>query len=117
MKFNRLTKRENQIMEVFWNSEKPLSSYEISNEAPELSKSTIQTSLRNLCSAGFIQVAGVSLNKKALTREYAPAISQAEYLLDQLGDEASLQFALHYIEDKANPEDLDKLQEAINAKR
>lgn len=56
MKVTRLTKRETDIMEIFWRSEKPLSSNDIHSLAPEISINTIQPNLRKLNERGYIEV-------------------------------------------------------------
>ena len=78
MKVTRLTKRETDIMEIFWRSEKPLSSNDIHSLAPEISINTIQPNLRKLNERGYIEVAGVGFTRNSITREYQPLITQAE---------------------------------------
>ena len=72
MKVTRLTKRETDIMEIFWRSEKPLSSNDIHSLAPEISINTIQPNLRKLNERGYIEVAGVGFTRNSITREYQP---------------------------------------------
>ncbi|MFR2886389.1 MAG: BlaI/MecI/CopY family transcriptional regulator [Merdibacter sp.] len=78
MKVTRLTKREADIMEIFWRSEKPLSSNDIHSLAPEISINTIQPNLRKLNEKGYIEVAGVGFTRNSITREYQPLITQAD---------------------------------------
>ncbi len=48
MKPLNLTKRERQIMNIFWNSDKPLSANDIAVQQQDLSKNTIQAVVRKL---------------------------------------------------------------------
>ena len=73
MKVTRLTKREADIMEIFWRSDKPLSSNDIHSLAPEISINTIQPNLRKLNEKGYIEVAGVGFTRNSITREYQPS--------------------------------------------
>ena len=65
MKVTRLTKREADIMEIFWRSEKPLSSNDIHSLAPEISINTIQPNLRKLNEKGYIEVKVVPVRRTA----------------------------------------------------
>ena len=79
MATKHLTVRENEIMEIFWHSDKPLSANDVYNVQPELSKNTIQAVLRKLLKMNYLEVAGIGYNKNSLTREFKASISQSQY--------------------------------------
>ena len=116
MKVTRLTKREADIMEIFWKSDKPLSSNDIHSLAPEISINTIQPNLRKLNERGYIEVAGVGFTRNSITREYQPLISQAEYLSAFLDEKTAYELAVSYIEKCDDPQRLEELRKLLNSK-
>lgn len=116
MKVTRLTKREADIMEIFWRSDKPLSSNDIHSLAPEISINTIQLNLRKLNEKGYIEVAGVGFTKNSITREYQPLISQAEYLSAFLDEKTAYELAVSYIKNCDDPQRIDELRKLLNSK-
>lgn len=117
MKVSHLTKRENEIMEIFWRSEKPLSSNDICLEAPHISKNTVQAVIRKLLSMNFIEIAGLGYNKNALTREFSPCISQAEYFDNFLVRDTSFELAANFIRRTEDINELEQLEELIRERK
>ncbi len=113
MESTGLTKREFQIMNVLWNSTEPLSAHDVSVAAPELSRNTIQIVLKKLQEIGFVQVAGFTYHKNALTRTFVPAVSQADYTEKSLSKETAFQIAKNFIKSSAHPEELMDLKNLI----
>lgn len=112
----QLTKREGQIMNVLWNSQEPLSAHDILVAQPDLSRNTIQIVLKKLQSLGFIEVAGFSYNKNALTRTFKPVIAQSEYISRTLARKTSFELAKLFIE-KSSRQELEILMDLIERKR
>ncbi len=117
MKVSHLTKRENEIMEIFWQSNKPLSSNDICLEAPHISKNTVQAVIRKLLSMKFIEIAGLGYNKNALTREFSPCISQAEYFDNFLVRDTSYELAANFIRHAKDIEILEKIEALIQERK
>lgn len=117
MKVSHLTKRENEIMEIFWQSNKPLSSNDICLEAPYISKNTVQAVIRKLLSMKFIEIAGLGYNKNALTREFSPCISQAEYFDNFLVRDTSYELAANFIRHAKDIETLEKIEALIQERK
>lgn len=117
MEQNGLTKRESQIMNILWNSEQPISAHEILLASPELSRNTIQIVLKKLQTLGFIEVAGFSYHKNALTRTFKPIISQSQYIAQSLADNASYELAMNFIRQTEDSAILDELEKLIQEKR
>ena len=117
MKVSHLTKRENEIMEIFWQSEKPLSSNDICLEAPHISKNTVQAVIRKLLSMNFIEIAGLGYNKNALTREFSSCISQAEYFDNFLVRDTSFELAANFIRRTEDINELEQLEELIRERK
>ncbi|MCF0245247.1 MAG: BlaI/MecI/CopY family transcriptional regulator [Ileibacterium sp.] len=114
MKKSGLTKRETQIMNVLWNSDVPLSSNDILQKEPELSRNTIQIVLKKLTQIGFIEIAGFGYNKNALTRTFRPIVSQEEYLWESLSDDTMERLAESCVLRTSSTEFLRKLDGMIH---
>ena len=71
MKTKPLTKKEEEIMRVFWEQPGPLGLVSLSRVLPEYNLNTMQVVLRKLKNTGFIKPVGVEDNGKTGTRTYA----------------------------------------------
>lgn len=117
MKETGLTKRETQIMNVLWQSDQPLSAFDILTASPDLSRNTIQIVLKKLQTIGFIEVAGFGYHKNALTRTFRPIISQTEYMGETLSRSTSLEITKSFIQSVDDCQTLDELEELIKTRR
>lgn len=113
---NGLTRRESQIMTILWNSERPLSAAEVVAIAPELSKNTIQIVLKKLLTLGYVEVAGFTYSKNALTRTFKPIIEQSEYLIGTLSEKTAHEVAKAYVAKAENAEELEELAQLVQAR-
>lgn len=117
MKFDTLTKKEFDLMTVFWNTDEPLSLNDISKDNEDLNRNTVQVLLKKLLSQDFIEVAAIGYSNTVLTRKYVAKVTQAQYLSQTLSDKASLQIALDYIKKVATPSDIEKIEKTIEKRK
>lgn len=76
-----LSDAEFTIMEIIWNAEEPVGSYEISKNST-LIQSHIQYSLRALLNKKLIRIIGEESNARNRTRRvYEATISKADYIV------------------------------------
>lgn len=113
MKIEPLTKKEQEIMDVLWNSEESMSTNDIKLAAPELVSCTIQQIVQKLLKKKYIEISGIGYTKNVLTRKYSPIFSQAEYLRSLATEKSCLQFVTSYIEDSNSAETLHTLENMI----
>ncbi len=73
-----LSKRELDVMKIFWQSGKPLTASEIVNIS-NISISTVHTVLNKLQSKNAIEVDEIIFSGKVLCRSYRPTISAKNY--------------------------------------
>ena len=106
MKPLNLTKRERQIMNIFWNSDKPLSANDIAVQQQDLSKNTIQAVVRKLKNHDLLKVADIGYSGTVLTRLYSPNVTQEDFLAAELSDQSLLNLITNFIE--TNKEQLRK---------
>lgn len=79
-----ITKRERDVLEVLWASDKPLLASDIPQINTSLSISTVQLALRNLLSKKVIEVAGIVHSGTVLSRSYRPLISKEDFISNEI---------------------------------
>lgn len=65
----------------------------------------------------FIEIAGLGYNKNALTREFSPCISQAEYFDNFLVRDTSYELAANFIRHAKDIETLEKIEALIQERK
>jgi len=102
-----LSKKEEKVMKILWESNKPLSAKEIASEINcDWADKSIQGIIRKLESKNAIEVADIVKVYKSNARLFKPTISSDEY--------AVMQFERYYNSDKKIPFILSALVENKN---
>ncbi len=78
----KITNREKDVLEILWNSEKPLLASDITKLDPSLSISSVQLALRNLLLKDIIEVADIVYSGTVLSRNYRPILSREDFLIN-----------------------------------
>ena len=113
-----LTKKENAVMQILWEKDKPMSAHDIVEASEgELNIHTVQQVLRKMLNAGHIEMAGVGQTLKSLTRLYRPVLSQAEYYCGHLSDKTLEKITVEYINSIDNLEEALAFSKAIEEKK
>ena len=86
MSTKRLSNREYDIMQILWNSTKPMLASDILKADANMNINTVQSTLRNLLARNLVCVANIITSGKVLARTYAPIVSADEYILSELCD-------------------------------
>lgn len=81
-----LTEREYEIMEILWQSKKPMLASDIMEAAENTSGNSVHKILNKLMEKGLVKVAGNVKVVKSQSRLYAPAVSAVEYIAIQSGE-------------------------------
>ena len=113
MKPLNLTKRERQIMNIFWNSDKPLSANDIAVQQQDLSKNTIQAVVRKQKNHDLLKVADIGYSGTVLTRLYSPNVTQEDFLAAELSDQSLLNLITNFIETNKDIDTLNNLEKMI----
>lgn len=117
MKPLNLTKRERQIMNIFWNSDKPLSANDIAVQQQDLSKNTIQAVVRKLKNHDLLKVADIGYSGTVLTRLYSPNVTQEDFLAAELSDQSLLNLITNFIEINKDIDTLNNLEKMITERQ
>ncbi len=117
MKLKLLTKRQNEVMSVLWNSDSALSANQICDIDESLNMNTVQQVLRVLLKMKYIKVSDIGYSNTVLTRLYSPVITRSEYLQFLLGDISAFEITSSLIDQNSNLEELKQLEDLIEKKR
>lgn len=82
----KLTKKQLEVMKIFWAAQNPLSASEIAELYPSLNLNTVRSAISFLLKNEYIKTEDVILNKRALTRTYSAVISADEYVAENFSD-------------------------------
>lgn len=80
----KLSGRELDVMNVLWESKKPLTAKEISENAPCLSINTVRVVVKGLLKKEFIKVSAIVRSGTVLTQSYEPVLDAQEYMVNQM---------------------------------
>lgn len=126
-----LSKKEKELMDIFWNADEPLARSEILERAEEKKCSwkpnSVHILLNSLLDKKAIQVAGFYLNSRKLGRTFEAAITREEYAVMQVelaatqakaeGVTAPERMMAALIDDNANKATLDEMSRMIEEKK
>ena len=124
-RYFRLTKSENEIMELMWKEGHPLSRSEIIDLTPERTwkPSSIHILLNSMLEKNAIEVAGFVQSTKNYARTFVPCVSSDDYAIMQIKN--SPVFSQHsvpnllsaLVEDVTMPAILDQLEEIVKTRK
>lgn len=104
-----MSKKELELMEIFWKAEEPLARAEILERAEEAhctwKPTSIHILLNSLLNKGAVRVTGFYLNSRKLGRTFEAAITRRGYAVMQVS------LALHGAEDLAGMSEKSVMQE------
>lgn len=110
------SKKELEVMEVLWNSDKPLAVSGIVDKNPSLNRNTLNIVLKKLNDAGYIYLAEYAKTRTVTARAYRPAMSREECIARELGDFDTSKLSLSMIKnflDSAEKEEKDTFIEEL----
>lgn len=91
------SKKELEVMEVLWNSDKPLAVSGIVEADPSLNRNTLNIVLKKLHDAGYIYLAEYAKTRTVTARAYRPAMSREECIARELGEFDGKKLALSMV--------------------
>ncbi|WP_127849892.1 BlaI/MecI/CopY family transcriptional regulator [Lacticaseibacillus hulanensis] len=112
----KLTRREEDILHVLWDSDKVMSARDVANET-DISMNTVQSVMRKLLKGGYIKTASIGYSGTVLTREYVANITEQDYYATLISKPALKALAAAFINKDAAGDDLDELSKLIETKK
>lgn len=123
-KLPELSSKEETVMSVLWNVDRPLTALEVSKEDERLNLSTVKQVLQKLLKKGYIEVAGIVHSGTSIARNYNFLISAEEYAADRLQamrmttfNFSTLNFVNHLIKQEESDAILKEMEEIIKNKK
>lgn len=113
----KLTKKENEIMEIIWNMEKPLTAAEIQTKT-DMSIYSVQQVLLRLLTKKFVSVVGIKQNKKAFARQYEAIISEADYISAFINNpKTEIELASNLINKSTDLQTIEQLEKLLETRK
>lgn len=112
-----LTKREQDVIDVFWDADEALSASGVVALNSQLSKNTVQAVIKKLLKYQLLKIEDVGYSGTVLTRLYSPTISREEWLASNLSDQSLKLIASQFIEKSDNTEVLDQMSRLIESRK
>lgn len=117
----KLTKKQEEVMNVLWESEKPMIASEILKMRDDFNINTVQSTLRTLVKKKYVEIAEIVYSGTVLTRSYKPLIKREDFTSDiEIGIKNMLRkenlFA-HYVNELDDLDTILKLDEILQNKK
>lgn len=120
-----LTKCEEEIMSLLWQTDEPLTSSEIVEKSVNKTwkKSYINVLINSLLKKGMIKVVGIKQSKTNYARTFAPGMSKNAYAIKQITTKSCLSedeipnLFLALLDEVKNIDTLDEIEAMINKYR
>lgn len=109
----KFTKKEHEILDVFWRLEKPLSAKDVTENNPKLNKSTVAVLVRKLHEKGYLKVDSIQKVSKTYAQYYVPTISKEEYITKDFTKATFKNLVTNFIKKEDNPNELKELSKLI----
>ena len=111
-----LTKRESDVMEIFWSHDEDLSARDIQQYLQEVTVNSIQPVLKRLQAKEYIHIAGFSQNTKTLMRVYRPTVSRVQHFISMIDKETSHEVSMAMVKKCKDKAFLEELRDVIAKK-
>ena len=112
----KFTKKEQEVLDVFWKMEKPLSVKDITENNPSLNKSTVAVLVRKLNEKGYLKVDSIQKVAKTYAQYFVPTISKEEFLTKDFTKATFKNLITNFIKKENNPNELKELSKLIQTR-
>lgn len=109
----KFTKKEQEVLDVFWKMGKPLSAKEVTENNPTLNKSTVAVLVRKLHEKGYLKVDSIQKVAKTYAQYYVPTLSKEEFLTKDFTKATFKNLITNFIKKEKNHNELNELMELI----
>jgi len=115
LKKKKLNKRELDVLEVLWNTDKSLSANEIA-DISEISKNTVLPVLKQLLNKKYIEVEDTILIGKTLARKYRSTLDKEEFILSYYDLNVD-NLLSHFLSKEKDPDVIPNIEKLIEEKK
>src|SRR5699024_8690833 len=115
LKKKKLNKRELDVLEVLWNTDKSLSANEIA-DISEISKKIVLPVLKQLLNKKYIEVEDTILIGKTLARKYRSTLDKEEFILSYYDLNVD-NLLSHFLSKEKDPDVIPNIEKLIEEKK
>lgn len=108
-----LTKKEKEMMKVFWAHKEPLNKDRLAALLPGYNRNTMQSVIRRLCDKKYLEVAGFEINDNLISRTFIACQDESDCLADSVPENKRVSLVKKLIDTGLSKEELNVLKEAI----
>ena len=117
----KLTKRQEDVMNVLWGSDKPMIASDILKAKDDFNINTVQATLRTLVKKKYIEIADIVYSGTVLSRSYRPILKREEVTSDvDLGIKSVFKKAdlfARYVDEINDLDSILKLEKVLEEKK
>lgn len=118
MTVKKLTPKQLDVMQILWDSDKPLVASDIVKMNDDFNANTVQSVIRTLLGKKYIEVAEIVYSGTVLSRSYTPIVSKDEYIKSTFFSNNSVpSLVFNLIESESDLSVLDEMQKLIEEKK
>ncbi len=115
-----LTRKEVEIMEILWASDRPLTASDI-KEKHTVNPNTVEACLRTLLKKEVIKVADIVYSNTVLCRSYTPVLRRDEYWAScyrqSAGNQNTTQLIARFIDETDDLDEISRLEDLLLKKK
>lgn len=118
MTAKKLTPKQLDVMQILWDSDKPLVASDIVKMNDDFNANTVQSVIRTLLGKKYIEVAEIVYSGTVLSRSYTAIVSKDEYIKSTFFSNNSVpSLVFNLIESESDLSVLDEMQKLIEEKK
>lgn len=110
----KFTKKEQEVLEVFWQANRPLCVRDILDINSKLNKNTVPVVVKKLSDRGCLAVESIQKVAKTFAQYYIPTITKEEYVTQQFTKKNFQHLFANFVKKEDNVEELKQLAQLIN---
>lgn len=112
----KITNKENEVLNILWEAERPLNAKQICDINKDMVKSTVQGTLKKLLDKNLIEVKDIIYSGTVLSRTYEPTLSQEAFISKQYKNLSVAKF-VNYLLENNETDEVDEVFEYLARKR
>ncbi|NLA70636.1 MAG: BlaI/MecI/CopY family transcriptional regulator [Clostridiales bacterium] len=118
MTAKKLTPKQLDVMQILWDSDKPLVASDIVKMNDDFNANTVQSVIRTLLGKKYIEVAEIVYSGTVLSRSYTAIVSKDEYIKSTFFSNNSVpSLVFNLIESESDLSVLDEMQKLIEERK
>lgn len=110
MKKLKINPKEQQILDILWGKNEPLTAKQICDSENNLVMSTVQATLKKMLDKGLVKVSDIVYSGTVLTRSYTFSVSKEEFILSQFDNVKITELISQFLGSRSKNEEEEELK-------